>query len=456
MDIINNVNDFINNIVWGIPMIVLIFGTGIYFTIRLKFIQVTKIKEIFNNTVKKVFKKSDGKGVIQSGEAALISMGEIVGSGNIAGVATAIASGGPGSIFWMWIAGFFGMAIKYIEIALGIIYRKVSKKDGSIKGNPMYYLKDGLNSKFLATFYAVMAVLSYIVIVAMVDTNTIVNAVNTKFSTVSPKIIALVLVVIVGAIVFGGIKRLGNFSKYFVPIMGIVYIISGLIVIGCKWNLVGSAFATIFSSAFTPQAAVGGFAGASITQIIRYGLARGIYSNEAGLGTAAFAHSAAKTDSPVKQAMWSPVEIFFDTLIINTITGLVVIIAGLWTTGISGSELVIKSFDLVLPGGLGSYIIMIASIMFSFTCLTSASYVCEECFEYLFGAKSIIIVRILWLVFIVLGALTSLELVWNLADTVNGLMLIPNMIGIIFLGNKVVKLTNEYFKNNKKAKKVID
>lgn len=456
MDIINNVNDFINNIVWGIPMIVLIFGTGIYFTIRLKFIQVTKIKEIFNNTVKKVFKKSDGKGVIQSGEAALISMGEIVGSGNIAGVATAIASGGPGSIFWMWIAGFFGMAIKYIEIALGIIYRKVSKKDGSIKGNPMYYLKDGLNSKFLAAFYAVMAVLSYIVIVAMVDTNTIVNAVNAKFSTVSPKIIALVLVVIVGAIVFGGIKRLGNFSKYFVPIMGIVYIISGLIVIGCKWNLVGSAFATIFSSAFTPQAAVGGFAGASITQIIRYGLARGIYSNEAGLGTAAFAHSAAKTDSPVKQAMWGPVEIFFDTLIINTITGLVVIIAGLWTTGISGSELVIKSFDLVLPGGLGSYIIMIASIMFSFTCLTSASYVCEECFEYLFGAKSIIIVRILWLVFIVLGALTSLELVWNLADTVNGLMLIPNMIGIIFLGNKVVKLTNEYFKNNKKAKKVID
>ena len=154
--------------------------------------------------------------------------------------------------------------------------------------------------------------------------------------------------------------------------------------------------------------------------------------------------------------MWSPVEIFFDTLIINTITGLVVIIVGLWTTGISGSELVIKSFDLVLPGGLGSYIIMIASIMFSFTCLTSASYVCEECFEYLFGPKSIIIVRILWLVFIVLGALTSLELVWNLADTVNGLMLIPNMIGIIFLGNKVVKLTNEYFKNNKKAKKVID
>lgn len=455
MDIINNVNDFINNIVWGIPMIILIFGTGIYFTIRLKFIQVTKIKEIFNNTVKKIFKKSDGKGVIQSGEAALISMGEIVGSGNIAGVATAIASGGPGSIFWMWIAGFFGMAIKYIEIALGIIYRKVSKKDGSIKGNPMYYLKDGLNSKFLAAFYAVMAVLSYIVIVAMVDTNTIVNAVNTKFNTVSPKIIALVLVVIVGIIVFGGIKRLGNFSKYFVPIMGIVYIISGLIVIGCKWNLVGSAFATIFSSAFTPQAAVGGFAGASITQIIRYGLARGIYSNEAGLGTAAFAHSTAKADSPIKQAMWGPVEIFFDTLIINTITGLVVIIAGLWTTGISGSELVIKSFDLVLPGGLGSYIIMIASIMFSFTCLTSASYVCEECFEYLFGAKSIIIVRILWLVFIVLGALTSLELVWNLADTVNGLMLIPNMIGIIFLGNKVVKLTNEYFKNNKKTKKVI-
>lgn len=234
--------------------------------------------------------------------------------------------------------------------------------------------------------------------------------------------------------------------------MGLLYIVSALVVIICKWNLVGSAFLTIITSAFTPQAAVGGFVGASITQIIRYGLARGIYSNESGLGTAAFAHSTAKTDNPVKQAMWGPVEIFLDTLVINTITGLVVVLAGLWTTGMSGSELVINSFDKVLPGGLGSYIILIASVMFSFTCLTSASYVCEECFEYLFGKKSIVIVRILWLVFIVLGALTSLELVWNLADTVNGLMLIPNMIGVIFLGNQVVKLTQEYFKN----KKVID
>lgn len=448
VDIINNVNDFINNIVWGMPMIILILGTGIYLSIRLGFVQITKIKDIFNNTIKKMFKKSNGKGLISSGEAALISLGEIVGSGNIAGVATAIAAGGPGALFWMWVAAFFGMAIKFAEITLGIVYRKVFNKDFNVKGGPMYYLRDGVKSKFLAGFYAVMSILSYIVIVAMVDTNTIVTTITAKFN-VPNYVIGIALVLIVGIIIFGGLKRLGKFSKRFVPFMGIFYVIAGLVVIFANIELVGPTFKTILTAAFTPQAAAGGFAGASIVQIIRYGLARGIYSNEAGLGTAAYAHSTAETDHPVRQALWGPTEVFLDTIVVNTITGLVVIMSGLWTSGADGSALVMNAFDKVLPGGVGSIIIFIAAICFSFTCLTSASYVCQESAEYLFGTKSQKFINILWLGFILLGSLTSLELVWNLADTVNGLMLIPNLLGLLILSNVVVSKKKEFFSKNK-------
>lgn len=449
MEIVNNVNDFVNNIIWGIPMILLILGTGIYYTIRLGFPQFTKIKKIYKNTVGKKVQKNEGKGLISSGQAALVSLGEIIGSGNIAGVATAIASGGPGAIFWMWIAAIFGMATKYIEIGLGILYRKVNKNENNVKGGPMYYLKDGLNSKFLAGFYAIMAVLSYIVIVGMVDTNTIVNAIQAKASNIPSFVIGLVLITIIGIVIFGGIKRIGKFSNVIVPIMAALYIISGIVVLIVNIDMIGPAFLTIIKAAFTPQAAAGGFAGATIAQAMRYGLARGIYSNEAGLGTAAIVHNAAQVDNPIEQSMWAPVEIFVDTIIVNTITGLVVIVAGLWTTGADGAELVMNSFDKALPNGPGSVIIMIASILFSFTCLSSGSYVCEECAEYLFGTKSKTIVRILWLVFIFIGAVTSLELVWNLADTVNGLMLIPNLIGVLILGNQVVKISKEYFKKTK-------
>lgn len=446
METINEINDFINNIVWGIPMIVLILGVGIYYTIKLGFPQITKIKQIYKGTIGKKENNNKKVGVISSNQAALISMGEIIGSGNIAGVATAIASGGPGSIFWMWIAAIFGMATKYVEIGLGIIYRKINKKDGTVKGGPMYYLSKGLNNKFLAGFYSIMAVLSYIVIVAMVDTNTIVNAIQAKYTGAYSYIIGIILIIIVGLVIFGGIKRIGKFSNAVVPVMAFLYIISGIIVLIANIDMLNVAFMTIIKSAFNIKSIAGGVAGFSIMQAMRYGFARGIYSNEAGLGTAAIAHSTAQVDNPIEQSLWAPVEIFIDTIIVNTITGLVIVIAGMWSNGTDGAELVMASFDKVLPNGLGSIIIMIASVLFSFTCLTSGSYVCEECAEYLFGAKYTTIVRILWLVFIFIGSITSVELVWNLADTVNGLMLIPNLIGVIFLGKEVVKLSKEYFK----------
>lgn len=447
METINNVNDFINNIVWGIPMIVLILGTGIYYTIKLGFVQITKIKEIYNGTLNKKVKEKSSNGILSSGQAALISIGEIVGSGNIAGVATAVASGGPGAIFWMWVVAFFGMATKYIEIGLGIIYRKVDKKNDEVKSGPMYYLRDGMHSKFLAFFYAIMAILSYVVVVAMVDTNTIVNAIQAKYSVPS-YIIGIVLIAIVGIVIFGGIKRLGKFSNIVVPFMVILYILSGIFVLIYNYQMIGSAFLEIIKYAFKPRSVFGGFMGLSVVQAMRYGFARGIYSNEAGLGTAAFAHSTAKVDNPIEQSLWGPMEVFIDTMIVNTLTGLVLVIAGLWQSGSDGAELVMKSFDTVIPNGIGSFIIMVSSVLFSFTCLTSGSYVCEECFEYIFGKKSKTLVRIIWLIFIFIGSITSLELVWNLADTVNGMMLIPSMIGLLVLGGQVVKLSKKYFEKN--------
>lgn len=448
IEVIEKYNGIINDFIWGLPMIILLLGTGIYFTIRLRFFQVTKIKTIFKE-IKNKFKtkKHNEKGEISSVQAALVGLGEIVGSGNIAGVATAIASGGPGALFWMWIAAFFGMAIKFAEITLGIVFRK-KDKDKSYSAGPMYYLKNGLNSKFLAGFYALMAVISYIVIVAMVDTNTIVEAINAKF-TVPDYIIGICLVIVVGIVIFGGLKRLGKFSKVLVPTMGIFYILIGLIVIILNIEAVPAAFKTIFTAAFKPQAACGGFLGASISQIIKYGLARGMYSNESGLGSAAIAHGAAQVDQPVEQAIWAPIEVFLDTIMICTISGLIIVISGTWTSGESGAALMMTAFNNVLPGNIGSYLIMIASFLFSFTCLTSAGYICEECAQYLFGEKSKYVVRVLWLIFIMIGSVTSLELVWDLADTVNGFMAIPNLIGILFLSNIVVKEKNAYFSKKK-------
>lgn len=440
LNAIEKYNGIINDFIWGPPLLILLLGVGIYFSIRLGFPQITKIKAIWKNAFRKKEEKK-GKGNISSFQAFLVGLGGIVGSGNIAGVATAVASGGPGALFWMWIAAFFGMATKFAEITLGIFYRK--KKGDEYTGGPMYYLRDGVKSKFLAGLYAVLAILSYIVIVAMVDTNTIVSTITDKFA-ISPWIIGVILMVIVGIIIFGGIKKIGKFSSKIVPAMGIFYIASGLLVILFNITEVPNAFATIIKAAFTPQAAFGGFAGASIAQIIRYGMARGMYSNEAGLGTAAITHSTAKVEHPIEQALWGPVEVFVDTIIVCTITGLVVVISGQWTSGVDGAPLIMSAFDKTLPG-IGSYLVMISSILFSFTCLTSSGFVCEKCSEYLFGEKRKNIIRVMWLIFIMIGAVTSLELVWDMADTVNGFLAIPNIIGLFILSGKVVSLKKEYF-----------
>ena len=449
---INTVNDYINNIVWGVPAIVCIIAVGLFLSARLGFFQITKIPTIWRNTIKKLLVKTDDKNKFSTAEAALVSLGEVVGSGNIAGVATAVVAGGPGAIVWMWIAAILGMATKFSEIVLGIMYKQ-KNPDGSIKGGPMYYLNEGVGSKFLAGLYALLCMMSYIIIVAMVDTNTIVDVVTTKFESVPNYAVAAVLIVIVGIVTFGGIKKLGGFSGWFVPVMGVLYIFMGILVILAHPGMAGKAFGTIVGAAFKPQAAAGGFAGATVAQIMRYGFARGIYSNEAGLGTSAFPHAAADTDHPARQALWAPVEICIDTLIVNTITGLVVVMAGMWTSGSDGAGLAMESFGKLIPG-VGEVLIFIAAIMFSMSCLTSASYVCEQAAEFLFGEGSKKAIKFLWLAFIAIGAMTSLELVWNLADTINGLMLIPNLIGLVILSKKVVDAKKDFFaKEEKKGEK---
>ena len=265
---------------------------------------------------------------------------------------------------------------------------------------------------------------------------------GTSLTTV---IVAALLVIIVGIIIFGGIKRLGHACEVITPVMGIIYIVSGLIVIFANIKLLPGAFAEVFKSAFTAKAAVGGFAGAALSQVMRYGMARGMYSNEAGLGSAAVTHSCAQVENPAQQAIWAPVDIFLDTMLVNTITGIVIIMSGLWTSGADGAALTMNAFEALLGSSVGGWMVLVSAILFGFTCLISTSYVCEQSATYLFGTNSKYVVRVLWLIFIVVGAFNEIELVWNIADTVNGFLAIPNIIGLLILSNQVISLKKDYF-----------
>ena len=444
MDAIVKANDFLNGIVWGPYMIALLVGTGVYLTIRYKFFQVTKFKQIMKNTFGIAFQKKEGlEGDISSGQAGLTSIAAVVGTGNIAGVATAISIGGPGAVFWMWLAAFFGMATKFTEISLGIKYREKGK-DGTYSGGPMYYIQKGLNSKGLAIFFSIMVIITYFVVGAIVDTNTICLSIEEQWG-IKPVISGIIFAILTGIVIFGGIKSIGDVCEKLTPIMGGIYVVAGLAVIILNIKQVPAAFATIFGNAFTPISATGGFAGATVSQIITMGTARGLFSNEAGIGSSPIIHSSAQVDHPVEQGIWGVTEVFFDTIIVCSITALTIIISGEWTTGVSGVALTMRAFTKALSSNIGSYIVLISAILFGYSCLISANYYCEVAGNYLFGPKSKMPIRVLWVIFIVIGSMGGLEFVWDLADTANGLMAIPNLIGVLYLSNQAVKLKNEYF-----------
>lgn len=451
MEKITQINDLINGIVWGPYMIALLVGTGIFLSIRLGFVQVVDFKIIMKNTVGKMFKKPSGvDGDITSGQAGLTAIAAVVGTGNIAGVATAIAIGGPGAVFWMWVSAFFGMATKFSEIALGIKYRE-KKEDGSIAGGAMYYLDKGLHNKFLSYFFCVMVIITYFIMGAIVDTNSIALSVQEQWG-IKPVITGIVLATLTGVVILGGIKRMGQVCEFLTPFMGGLFIIAGLSVLVLNFSEIPGAFKLIFTSAFKPIAATGGFAGAAVGQIVKMGFARGLFSNEAGMGSSPIIHSSAQVNHPIEQAIWGVTEVFIDTIIICTITAITIVISGEWTTGVSGVALTMRAFNKTLPGNIGSYIILGSAVLFGYSCLISVNYYCERAGEYLFGPKCIKPMRILWIIFIVIGSMGGLEFVWALADTANGLMAIPNLIGLIYLSKAVVDLKKEYFSENKVEK----
>ena len=454
MEIIMQINDTINGIVWGVPVLLLILGTGIFYTVRLGFLQFRHPVLLFKETILKAFRKKDSAdrtpGEMTSFQAAMTSVGAIVGSGNIAGVATAIVLGGPGAIVWMMLAALFGMATKFSEVALGIRYREINK-DGSIGGGAMYYLAKGLKQKWLGMLFSFLVIPYAIVISAVVDTNTISLTVNDWFN-IPTGITGLILAVVTAVIIFGGISRVGKASEIIAPFMGGMYILAGLTVIVMHLPQVPVALGQIIRGAFDPQAVTGGAVG-SIFVAMRYGIARGIYSNEAGLGTAAMVHCGAKVDHPIEQAVWGAVEVFLDTVLVCTVTALTIVLSGLWNTGLDGAVLTMRAFEVMLPGTVGAWICLASIVLFGFTCLISFYTYAERAAVYIFGEKSKFVVKVIWVIMIFVGSQTTLGFAWDLADTINGLMIIPNLIGIILMSNEVVKLKNEYFGERLKPRK---
>lgn len=454
MEIIEKINGFVNGIVWGLPVLILIFAVGIFFTIRLGFIQFRNPVFLVKETIVKAFQRKDSgeaNGEVSSFQAAMTSVGAIVGSGNIAGVATAIVMGGPGALIWMLLAAFVGMATKFAEIALGIKYREVNP-DGSVGGGAMHYLAKGLKQNWLGVLFSVLVIPYAFIISAVVDTNTISLTLKDSFGV--PTIVTgIILATLIGVIIFGGIKRIGRISEIISPFMGISYILAGLLVIAFNITEVPNAIVTIVKAAFNPQAVTGGAVG-SIFVCMRYGVARGIYSNEAGLGTAAMVHCGAKVKHPIEQAVWGPVEVFLDTMIVCTITALTIVLSGLYNTGLDGAVLTMRAFEKMLPGSIGMWLCIAVIVLFGFTCLASFYAYAERAATYIFGSRSKIFVKIIWIAMIVVGSQTTLGLAWDLADTFNGLMIIPNLIGLVFLSGEVVKLKKEYFADKvKKAEK---
>jgi AGCS family alanine or glycine:cation symporter len=373
----------------------------------------------------------------------MTALSATVGTGNIAGVATAIAVGGPGALFWMWITGLVGMATKYSEAILAVKYREKDAK-GEMCGGPMYYISKGLNMPWLGTIFAVFASVAAFGIGNMVQSNSVADAVHATFN-VSPMITGIVLMVFSAAVILGGIKSIGRVTSVLVPVMIVFYTLGALYIILGHISEVPGALAFIVQEAFSPTAATGGFAGASVMLAIRMGVARGVFSNESGLGSAPIAAAAAQTKSPAAQALVSMTQTFIDTIIVCTMTGLVLILTGLWSSGDTGAELTTKAFAAGMPGG--AYIVTLGIIFFAYSTILGWCYYGEKSIEYLFGVKSILPYRIVFIIFIGVGAIAKLSFVWNLSDTLNGLMAIPNLIGLLLLTPVIVSETKKYFVN---------
>ena len=446
LDFFTTIDDF----VWGPPLLVLLVGTGIYLTIRLGLLQVLRLPKAF----KLIFAEDKGEGDISSFAALATALAATVGTGNIVGVATAIKTGGPGALFWMWIAAFFGMATKYSEGLLAIKFRTLDDQ-GNVSGGPMYYITHGFSGKWqtiakpLAYFFAFAGVLvAWLGIGTFSQVNSITASLQNSFDW-SPKIVSILLALITAAIIFGGIQSISKVSEKVVPFMAGLYILAALVVIFTNFNQLLPVLETVFQSAFTGKAAVGGFAGATVMVAMRLGIARGVFSNESGLGSAPIAAAAAKTEEPVEQGLISMTGTFIDTIIICTLTGLAILVTGQWSGSLEGAPMTQVAFSSVF-GTFGEIALTLSLVLFAFTTILGWSYYGERCFEFIFkSTKFLPLYRLIFVVMVALGGYLTLDVVWKIADIVNGLMALPNLIALLVLSPIIFKETKSYFERHK-------
>ena len=431
----------INGLAWGPPMLVLLLGTGLYLSLGLRFMTVRKIPVALRLLLQG--RQGRGDGDISPFSALMTSLSATIGTGNIAGVATAVALGGPGALFWMWITALLGMATKYAEAVLAVRFREQDAR-GNYSGGPMYYIRNGLHRRWhwLGFLFALFGSLAGFGLANTVQSNSVAQVLNDSFS-VPPLATGLILMLLVGAVVLGGIRRIANVASWLVPFMALSYILMSLVVIITHYPLIPDAVVTIVQSAMTGTAATGGFAGASVWAALRFGVARGVFSNEAGLGSAPIAHAAARTDQPVQQGMIAMLGTFIDTLIVCTMTGLVIVIMDVWPSGVSGASLTSMAFASAFPGG--QYVVTLGLCLFAFTTMIGWSFYGERCAVFLLGTRIITPFRIAWVIAIPLGTLVELDLVWLIADTLNAFMAIPNLIALMLLSPLVFKISRDYF-----------
>ena len=439
---------WIDDIVWGPPMLVLLVGTGIFLTFRLGFLQVIRLPLAF----KLIFKAPNkGEGEITSFAALCTALAATIGTGNIVGVATAVKTGGPGAIFWLLVAAFFGMATKYAEGVLAIKYREIDE-NGVVSGGPMYYITRGLGNKFkpLAIFFAISAIGAALLgIGTMTQVHSIANSVYTV-TNIPNWITALVVAILVTLVVIGGLRSIARVTSKIVPFMAILYVVVCLWILIANYQMIPETIALIINSAFNPVAATGGFLGATVAMAIQYGFARGVFSNEAGLGSAPIASAAAKTNSPGEQGLVSMTGTFIDSIIICTLTGLTLVITGVWSGDLEGAAMIQSAFKMVMPT-VGPTLLMICLALFAFTTILGWNYYGERCTVFLFGNKGVVPYRILFIVSVFLGGgFLALDVVWLIADIFNGLMAIPNLIALLLLSGVIAKETRKYLDERKK------
>lgn len=449
---IQSILSTIDTIIWGPPLLVLLVGTGIYLTWKLKLLQIFKLPL----ALKYIFSKEediddDAKGDVTSYGALCTALSATIGTGNIVGVATAIKAGGPGALFWMWVAAFFGMATKYAEGVLAIKYREVDE-NGQMAGGPMYYIKNGLGLNWLAKLFAVFGVgVALLGIGTFGQVKSIADAAQIGFN-IPLVVTTLVVTILVALVTLGGIQRISSVSEKVVPFMAILYVVGVILVLIFNFSKIPSAVSLIIRSAFNPKAALGGAAGITISIAMQRGIGRGVFSNESGLGSAPIAAAAAKTKSPVRQGLISMTGTFIDTIIICTMTGLVIVVTGSFNGNLEGANLTTAAFESGLPVALlGRYIVNIGLIFFAFTTILGWNYYGERCIEYLFGVKGIKPYKIIFIVLVAVGPFLPLEMIFIIADIVNGLMAIPNLIGLIGLRHVIIDETEKFFDDIKEV-----